>query len=162
LTSNQAADADLVGHLRAILADTGLPAARLRLGFPVAALLPGRGEALDNVAVLSDVGVAIMVTEVAGAGELASLEDLPIAAVRVASSLVTRQAERAGKGSLVDRALTDLVTVAHLASAEVVVDGVHTERQARWWREARADTGCGGLFAPHPGSPHDLGLDLTR
>jgi diguanylate cyclase (GGDEF)-like protein/PAS domain S-box-containing protein len=148
LTPNQAADPDLVGVVRRITAETGRTPDSLRLGFPVLALVTDRGEAVDNLRVLAELGVWTVAHEFGSATEhLVCLEDLPVREVRVAESLVRRQARKEGS-SLIDRVLTDLVAVAHTAGVAVSTDHIETEAQARWWRAAGADIALGPLFAP--------------
>jgi EAL domain-containing protein (putative c-di-GMP-specific phosphodiesterase class I) len=97
--------------------------------------------------VLAETGVRAAATGFGGTPrDLEFLEDLPIPAVRVARSLVARQASRAGSGSLVDRALTELVALTHQAGAKVLVDGLGSEDQAAWWRAAGADAASGTFF----------------
>jgi diguanylate cyclase (GGDEF)-like protein len=149
LSASQAADPDLVGRTLRILAETGTAPTRVRLGVPTHALRGDRPEPADNLKVLADAGVGTELHDFGSAtGDLAAIEDLPVDAVRLGRPLVTSQAERAAArpSSVLDRALTDLVTVTHLAGATVIVDGVDTEQQADWWRRTGADTALGGLF----------------
>lgn len=147
LTPNQAADPDLVGVVRRITAETGTTPDLLRLGFPVLALVTDRGEAVDNLRVLAELGVWTVAHEFGSATEhLVCLEELPVREVRVAASLVRRQA-RAAESSLINRVLTDLVEIAHTAGVAVSVDHIEAEEQALWWRAAGAEVGLGPLFA---------------
>jgi diguanylate cyclase (GGDEF)-like protein/PAS domain S-box-containing protein len=144
LTTSQASDADLVGDVRRVLAETGVAAGRLWLGTPVNALLGGKGEATDNLRVLAENGVQAVALDFGGtAGDLACVEDLPLRAVRVASWLVGRAPV---PGSAVTHALLDISNLVHLSGVEVIVDGVTDEEQAAWWRAAGADMAQGVLF----------------
>jgi diguanylate cyclase (GGDEF)-like protein/PAS domain S-box-containing protein len=152
LSAGQAADPDLVGRTLRILDETRTAPARLRLGIPAHVLRGDRPEPSDNLKVLADAGVAVELHEFGSAtADLAAVEDLPVDAVRLGRALVASQAERAAarQASALDRALTDLVTVTHLAGATVVVDGVDTEQQADWWRRTGADMALGDCFTKH-------------
>ncbi|SDN46987.1 putative bifunctional diguanylate cyclase/phosphodiesterase [Allokutzneria albata] len=147
LTPYQAADPDLVGEVLQVLEDTGLDPAQLQLGVPVRALLSDCGEAADNLAVLADTGIGIVLDDFGtSAADLAFMEDLPVRGIRVASSLVRLQAERTGRGSSIDRALTELVSHVHSAGIAVVVGCIDTPAQLDWWRGAGADFGLGRVF----------------
>lgn len=146
LTPNQAADPDLVGVVRRITAETGLTPDRLRLGFPVLSLVNDRGEAVDNLRVLAELGVWTVAHEFGSATEhLVCVEDLPVREVRVAGCLVARR-ESVPDSSLINRALLNLVEIVHTAGVAVSVDHVGTDQQARWWRAAGADVALGPFF----------------
>jgi diguanylate cyclase (GGDEF)-like protein/PAS domain S-box-containing protein len=148
LPASQATDPDLVGTVLRVLADTGLPAGSLRLGLPAALLVAGNEDAVDNLTVLSDAGVRTSMDRFTGAaGEFACLEALPVRDVRIA-----RWAVCAERNPITTRVLAELVAVAHLASAAVLVDGVDTPELADWWRTSGADTATGEHF----GGPAEL------
>jgi len=151
LTPNQAADPDLVGGIQRTLDETGLRPELLRPGLPVGALLGDHGETLDNVRVLTDIGIETEVLDFGSVGDVECLEDLPVHAVRIGRRLVGRQARRGGEKSLVSRSLTSLIEIAHAGGASVVVDGIDTEAQANWWLAAGGDVGLGHYFPAAPG-----------
>jgi EAL domain-containing protein (putative c-di-GMP-specific phosphodiesterase class I) len=107
-------------------------------------LLQGaRPEPAEHLRVLAETGVNVVLSGFGStATDLAYLEDLPVTAVRIGERLTTTQAQRSTP-SLLDKVLTDLVAVVHEAGGTVAVDGVDTERQSVWWREAGADTALG-------------------
>jgi diguanylate cyclase (GGDEF)-like protein/PAS domain S-box-containing protein len=148
LSDGQAVDPDLVGRVLRILDEDGLPPERLRLGIPVHLLHGPRTEPAEHLRVLADAGVHVVLSEFGGAAtDLAYLEDLPVTAVRIGERLTATQARRtAGTPSLLDRMVTDLVTMVHEAGGTVAVDGVDTAAQADWWRTAGADTALGSRF----------------
>ncbi|MCE7006299.1 EAL domain-containing protein [Kibdelosporangium philippinense] len=153
LTLNQAADADLVSRLlRTVHA-----ADQLTVGFPSKAVRSP--EAVDNLKVLADMGVRTMLDDFGTAPEeLASLEDVPVECVRFSRRIVERQAESA-VGAPLTAALTTLVPLVHRSGARVVVDGVHTESQAHWWRMADADFVIGDRYGK-ASPPGDLAARL--
>ncbi|MGW0516999.1 EAL domain-containing protein [Crossiella sp. NPDC003009] len=149
LTPTQAVEPDLTCVVHRVVADTGLPPEQLRLGFPVHTLT--QRMALDNLTDLADSGVHITLDDFGSTtAEIEHLEDLPVSAVRVAKPLVARQA--AQPTSLTSKTLRELVATAQLAGATVLVDGVHTQEQADWWRAVGAESATGDLFTADPGT----------
>jgi diguanylate cyclase (GGDEF)-like protein/PAS domain S-box-containing protein len=148
LSDGQAVDPDLADRVLRVLAATEIELDRLCLGVPVHVLRGDRAEPVDNVRVLVDEGVDIMLTGFGAAADLVVLEDLPVRTVRLNERLTTSRACRSHTktASLLDRALADLVAVAHQAGGTVAVDGVDTSADADWWRHAGADLALGELF----------------
>jgi diguanylate cyclase (GGDEF)-like protein/PAS domain S-box-containing protein len=145
LTAHQSSDADLVGDVGRVLRQTGVSPEQLWLGMPVAALLAGKGEAMDNLKLLSENGVRPVALDFgAVAGDLACVEDLPLQAVRIARWLVEREPV---PGTPVTHALLDVSSLVHLSGAEVIVDGVGSKEQAQWWHAAGADLAQGALYS---------------
>jgi EAL domain-containing protein (putative c-di-GMP-specific phosphodiesterase class I) len=144
LTPNQSSDPDLLSRVLTVLGDTGLPADRLWLGIPAAALSQDNGEAAENLRLLASAGVATEILDFStSAGDLAHLEDLPVRAVRIARWMVRRQAGCDREDSLVTLALRGILAVVHRTGTTVIVDGVDTEKQAEWWRNVGADIARG-------------------
>lgn len=132
-------------ELLATVARSGLPAERLQVSVPagLATLVP----AARNLTGLADAGAAVAVHDFRG--EVTVLSDVPVHAVRLAPALVRRSAER-----VVARALRDMIALVHGTGAMVAVDGIRTESEADWWRDAGADLATGPLFTP----PADMTL----
>ncbi|MBP2474450.1 diguanylate cyclase (GGDEF)-like protein/PAS domain S-box-containing protein [Crossiella equi] len=147
LTPNQCVDPDLTSMVHKVTQESGLAPDQLRLGFPVEVLR--HRMAVDNLTDLADIGVRILLDGYgSAAADLLLLTDLPVGVVRVHPALVTRQAEQ--PESLVGKALTDLVGTARMAGAAVLVEGVHTDAQADWWRAVGAEYAVGTLFDADP------------
>jgi diguanylate cyclase (GGDEF)-like protein/PAS domain S-box-containing protein len=146
LTAQQAADPELVGEIRRVLEETGLPPERLRPGFPAAVLPPDAVDAADNLKVLSEIGVAAEIHGFGTAGDVTSLVDLPVHTVRLAGNLVVRR-----EHPLVERSATALIEAAHSAGASVSVAGVADREVAAWWRERGVDVVSGAAFTELPG-----------
>ena len=143
LTPHQSSDAELVSRVVGVLSDTDLSPEQLTVWMPVRTL-PAPG-VVDNLKVLADVGVRVGLDEFGTAPDgLASVEDLPVRSVRLARRLVERQAQ--APDSPFAGALTAISPLVHQAGATVVVDGVGTQDQADWWREAGADSVMGDVF----------------
>ncbi|MDQ3900338.1 MAG: EAL domain-containing protein, partial [Actinomycetota bacterium] len=90
LTTRLSQDPDLLAVVNSALSATGLPADQLRVGVPLATLARGRGDVLDNVRMLAELGVEVVLLG-AGAGSdyLAYLEDLPVGAVEIAAEIAS-------------------------------------------------------------------------
>jgi diguanylate cyclase (GGDEF)-like protein/PAS domain S-box-containing protein len=161
LTARLSQDPDLLAVVNSPLSATGLPADQLRLGVPLATLARGRGDVLDNVRVLAELGIEVVLLG-AGAGPdyLAYLEDLPVGAVEIAAETVSRIAQRPGNDSAVAEAVRQAIPLVHGVGAAVLVAGVDTAQQAQWWRDAGADAARGAHFGP-PVWPDELPNLLT-
>jgi diguanylate cyclase (GGDEF)-like protein len=161
LTVRLSQDPDLVAVVNSALSATSVPADQLRVGVPLATLARGRGDVLDNVRVLAEIGVEVVLLGVGtGSDYLPYLEDLPVGAVEIAPEIVSRIAERPGDDSVVARALRQAIPLVHTAGATVIVAGVDTAEQAQWWRDAGADAARGAHFAA-PVWPDELPNLLT-
>ncbi len=149
LNAQLSQDPELARVVRGALSDVGVPAERLRVGVPLAALVRGRGDVVDNVGVLADLGVEVaLFGTAAGPGYMPYLEDFAVAAVEIAPDIVARIARRPGDDSVVARAVRDAIPLAHSTGATVIVPGVDTPAQAQWWRSAGADAAWGAHFGP--------------
>lgn len=116
----------------AILDETRLPADRLWLGMPVAAMTN------DSVGPLADAGVRIEIRDFR-ADDIGQLAELPVHAVRIP--------HRRDPNFLVTEAMKSLTALVHMTEAEVIVDGVDTEQQAEWWERVGADTATGDFHS---------------
>jgi diguanylate cyclase (GGDEF)-like protein/PAS domain S-box-containing protein len=147
LTREQAVDPDLVAVVRGVLTETGLPAERLDLGFPVVALEVKDRPAEDSIGVLAELGVGVVLYGYGAASrDLTYLKSLPLRAVRLAgavASWVTEHATSGLPGVLAARGLVPLVRASGLS---MIVGGLRTEDQAKWWSEVGVDLGEGPLF----------------
>lgn len=160
LTPLLSQDPDLVAVMRAALSGTGLQSEQLGIGVPLAALSQERGDVLDNVHVLADLGVDVMLLgAAAGPGYLAYLEDLPVAGVEIAPQMVGRLTQRPGDDSVVAHAVRQIIPLMHSVGATVTVPEMDTPAQVDWWRCAGADAAHGARFGP-PVPPDDLALVL--
>jgi diguanylate cyclase (GGDEF)-like protein len=148
LSPNQSVAPDLVDTVLAMLEETTMAGERLLLAMPASEVFHGRKQAAANLTSLAEAGVRMAVHDFGGAaGDLAYLEDLPLHTVRLSPRLVSR-AVGTDRDSLVSKALTGLVALAHLARLSVLVDGVRSRREVAWWRVAQADTATGPVFSP--------------
>ncbi|GLZ39039.1 EAL domain-containing protein [Actinokineospora sp. NBRC 105648] len=147
LSAEQVADPDLVMQVRRVLGESGLDADRLELGMPVCSLSIGDGVAEDNLGVLVDLGVRTVLTDFGHTrGDLACLEDLPIHSVRMSGAVVSRVV-RPDPAALFTRSVAGLVPMVREVGISVLVPGISTEEQAKWWMGVGADLGTGPLFS---------------
>jgi diguanylate cyclase (GGDEF)-like protein len=155
LTAQLSQDPDLVGVVRSALSASNLRAEQLLVGVPMVALASGRGDVVDNVGVLADLGVeVVLLGAAAGSGYLTYLEDLPVSVVEIDPEIVARIARRPGDDSVVARAVRDAIPLVHSAGATLFVPGVDSPEQAQWWRGAGADTAWGAHFGPPVPASH--------
>lgn len=144
LTESMANSPDLVRDVRRVLADTGLQASRLLLGFPVHVLASEDSEAADNLDLLSDMGIHIGARDFKGStAEIELVRSLGVAAVRVKGRCQKPD-------ELVSHVLSDLVGFVHEAGGIVVVDAIEDAEQRDWWGELGADAGVGPVFCVEP------------
>ncbi len=157
LTARLSQDPDLVAVVKDALGATGARAEQLQVGVPLAALVRGHGDVVNNVGVLTELGAGVVLLDAAaGPGYLAYLEDFPVGAVEIAPEIVARIARRPGDDSVVARVVREVIPLVHSTDATVIVPGVDTPEQAQWWRNAGADSARGAHFSPpipHPRLP---------
>ena len=158
LSHSQCTDPDLVSKVLRIVRECGLPPGRLRLGLPARAFDEHRDEAADTGRLLAAAGISVILRDFGSTvDDLACLEDFPVSAVRLAPALVARLARHLAAGteiadeSVVATAARDLVAIARLAGARVLVGEIETEDQADWWYRAGCELGTGPLFATAQG-----------
>ncbi|HEX2298367.1 MAG TPA: EAL domain-containing protein, partial [Pseudonocardiaceae bacterium] len=157
LTARLSEDPDLVAIVHDALSDTGARPEHMRVGVPLVALSRGRGDVMDNVHVLADLGAGVgLLGAAAGPGYIAYVEDLPVSAVEIAPAMVTRQTERPGDDSVVARAVRHAIPLVHSVGATVIVPSIDTPARADWWRDAMADAARGAHIGSAV-SPDNLG-----
>lgn len=154
LTPCLSQDPDLVAIVRTALGGAGVAAGQVRFGMPLVTLAGERGDVVDNVHVLADLGTGVVLLGAgAGPGYLAYLEDLPVAAVEIAPATVARVARHAGDDSVLVHAVRQAIPLVHSVGATVIVPEVDTPAQVSWWSGAGADAARGAQFgAPVPPS----------
>ncbi|SEQ50862.1 PAS domain S-box-containing protein/diguanylate cyclase (GGDEF) domain-containing protein [Lentzea xinjiangensis] len=132
LTAHQATDATLVRRVERALDETGFEAHRLMLSMPAGAL--SESDAVDNLTTLAGVGVYTMLDDFGlGPWEVAAVQDLPVACVRLRRGLLPGRAPH----------VTTLLSLLHQEGVAIAVDGIDSAEIAGWWRDAGADFGAG-------------------
>jgi diguanylate cyclase (GGDEF)-like protein/PAS domain S-box-containing protein len=134
LPTRLAIDPDLVLLVKEQLNRHGLPARALRLCTSAESILDPRGEVLDSMATLSDLG-AQMVLTVSGTAdlELIPTHKLPVRHVILSGALIDALADEDNAAAV--RNLAHLVTRARELNLRVGAEGVSTEAQAAHLRE---------------------------
>jgi EAL domain-containing protein (putative c-di-GMP-specific phosphodiesterase class I) len=145
LSPMQSRDEDLVRTVKRTLAETGLPASRLRIFLDARSMLHGVDD--DNAQVLRDNGVAAGLTRFnGGQAELSLLDELPVDALVLDPSVVRRLAER--PESLLHDAVARMVGLVRSSGVSVLVPDVATEERAAWWARVEVDAAFGDHLAP--------------
>ena len=146
LSSYLTQDPDLVSLVRGALDATQLEPQDIQLGMPVEVVVAGRGDAVDNVCTLADIGVGTVLTRYGQAvGNLTLLESLPVRGVELAGSLVRTAAQ---PDSVLGCALASLVPLMRRTGTTVAVAGIDNPAQVQWWRNTGADSARSAAFAP--------------
>jgi diguanylate cyclase (GGDEF)-like protein/PAS domain S-box-containing protein len=156
LAVRQSREPALVDDVRAVLAETGLPASQLQLELTESAIMGTADGPLDALRALSDMGVRIAIDDFGtGYSNLAYLRHLPVNELKIAGSFVEglRAADRTDPVDA--QIVATLVTLAHALGLTVTAEGVETPAQAERLRRIGCDSGQGWLFA-RPGPPASI------
>ncbi|MRD71785.1 EAL domain-containing protein [Rhodocyclus tenuis] len=144
-------DPHLAARVEAILAETGLPAARLELEITESALLGDLSQTMTIIESLRALGARIALDDFGtGYSSLTYLRRLPIDIVKIDRSFVT-DCEQGGEAMAIPRSIIALGRCLHL---RIVAEGVENPRQL----EQLAAYGCDefqGFLIAKPLSPED-------
>jgi diguanylate cyclase (GGDEF)-like protein/PAS domain S-box-containing protein len=138
LSARQFSQRDLVGKVRQVLVDTGLPPSLLELEITESALIEHPEPAIATLSELRDLGVAMAVDDFGtGYSSLAYLKRLPVGRLKIDRSFVAGL-----PGDRHDRAIVQaIVTMAHSLDMQTLAEGV--EQPEQW--DSLAELGCDGL-----------------
>ena len=136
--------ADIHERVRAILADTGLPACRLELEITESALMKQRDGAVEKLSALKALGVRIAIDDFGtGYSSLAYLKRFPIDKLKIDQGFVSEiPGDHASKQ--ITSAIIALGKTLHL---ELVAEGVETQAQFEFLKRLGCDTAQGYLFS---------------
>ncbi|RCW43924.1 PAS domain S-box-containing protein/diguanylate cyclase (GGDEF)-like protein [Halopolyspora algeriensis] len=124
-------DPELVAEVQRTLAETGLPADRLRLGVPESALFDEQGDPVDTLDILAESGIGLVVRDFGSDyTRLARLRGLPVQGVEIAGKYLDSLAASTEPDPLDEHLVHSLVSSARLLDLTVVAAGVRTEEQA--------------------------------
>lgn len=144
LSTRQFRDAQLAERVRECLAGSGLPAALLKLEITESAVMEDAERAAQTLAELKALGVAISVDDFGtGYSSLAYLRRFPIDQLKIDRSFVSEVTRHPDSASIV-RGIIDL---AHSLRLKTVAEGVETEEEQIFLREAGCDLVQGYLHA---------------
>ncbi len=158
LSARHFRDADLIAKVQRVLADNGMPADRLRLGVPESALFDDRGDPVDTLEILTDMGVGLVVREFGGSfTNLHRLRRLPLTSVKIAGTYLDRLARPGGPDPLDEHVVQAVVSSGWLLGTTVVAAGVSTTDQAKRLQEMGVDA-VQGPYAGAPVSAAEIGV----
>jgi diguanylate cyclase (GGDEF)-like protein/PAS domain S-box-containing protein len=148
LAVRQSHDPELVGVVRDILDEVGLPPGRLQLELTESAVMESAAEPLETLRALSTMGVRIAIDDFGtGYSNLAYLRDLPVHALKLAGSFVEGLRCSARSDRVGEEIVATLVSLAHTLDLTVTAEGVETAAQAERLRMLGCDAGQGWFFA---------------
>ncbi len=143
LSAREFAQADLVGDVAAILAETGLDASTLELEITESVLMDQSENGIRTLRRLRDLGVRLVLDDFGtGYSSLSYLKHLPLDTIKIDRSFVN------GIEGKADRSIVEaVVALAHGLGIGVVAEGIETERQAERLLELGCDLGQGYLYS---------------
>ncbi|OJF13069.1 hypothetical protein BG844_17180 [Couchioplanes caeruleus subsp. caeruleus] len=149
----QLRDGALVGVVRDVLAETGLPPEALWLEITESGVMEELETALATLDALRDLGVTMAIDDFGtGYSSLSYLNRLPVGIVKLDRSFVCEVGRHGANESIV-RAVLAMTRAMHL---RVVAEGVETELQSDWLREQGCDLAQGWLYGkPALPAEHD-------
>jgi diguanylate cyclase (GGDEF)-like protein/PAS domain S-box-containing protein len=165
LAAAQTHEVSLVGDVRQVLAETGLPAARLQLELTESALMTTSGTPLQALHSLADHGVRVAIDDFGtGYSSLAYLRSLPVHTLKLPRQFIEGLGTRASDGATrgVDERIVDaLIRLAHAIDLAVTAEGVENQAQA----DRLAALGCDSAQGWHiakPCCPDELDKHFAR
>jgi PAS domain S-box-containing protein len=145
LSARQLADPDFGRRVLRMLADTGLPAERLKLELTESALFGSTEAVRDVLTRLHGAGVGFLLDDFGtGYSSLAYLKRFPIEAIKIDRSFIQPMVEDRDSASIVHA----IINMAHALNMEVVAEGVETKEQLIFLRAYRCDRLQGYLMSP--------------
>jgi diguanylate cyclase (GGDEF)-like protein len=158
LSARQLHEMDLVGSVRRILQETGLPPQQLTLEVTESILLRDVAGSIEQLQALRRTGVSIAIDDFGtGYSSLSYLQRLPVDVVKIDRSFVSEVSSGARAAAFV-RAILQLCRTIELRT---VAEGVETAEQAASLRKLGCDMAQGFYFA-HPLNPDQMEARLTR
>jgi diguanylate cyclase (GGDEF)-like protein len=150
LSACQTRDSDLMADVRAILGETGLPPALLELEITEGVLMENVHANLALMQQIQMAGIHLSIDDFGtGYSSMAYLKRFPIDQLKIDRSFVN---DVPGDGAAI---ATAIIAMAHSLNLKVVAEGVETEQQVRFLREAGCDVMQGFYFAK-PMAPEAL------
>lgn len=147
---------NIVGDVKAALAKTGFPAARLDLEITESLFAGNDPKLLADLEALRAIGTGIALDDFGtGYSSLSALTNLPIDKLKIDQSFV-RQLPDQESEVLVET----IVLMARRLGKTIVAEGIETEEQRQYLAGLLCDVGQGYLFG-RPATPDALGLFYT-
>lgn len=135
-----------------ILAQTGLPAASLKLELTETALFDGSAQAHDTMMALRGAGVSLVLDDFGtGYSSLALLRRVPVEALKIDKQFVQAMVDDRDAAAIVHA----IIALAHALGLQVIAEGIETPEQALFLRAYRCDRIQGYLLS-HPLSEREV------
>jgi EAL domain-containing protein (putative c-di-GMP-specific phosphodiesterase class I) len=146
LSARQLIEPGLAALVAAVLEEVGLRPEQLQLEVKEAALIKDFAASAATLGELKELGTHLALDDFGngGASAIGYLRRLPIDVIKLDRTLI-KETDRAGTEQIVALALTEL---AHSLAIKVVAEGVETQAQLSFLREAGCDTIQGYLISP--------------
>jgi len=142
LSARQTKDLGLMGDIRAILAETGLPARLLELEITEGVLMENINANLDLLQSFQAAGIHLSIDDFGtGYSSMSYLKRFPIDQLKIDRSFVH---DLPGDGEAI---ATAIIAMAHSLDLTVVAEGVETAEQVAFLRKAGCDIMQGFYFA---------------
>ncbi|QJR11168.1 hypothetical protein DSM104443_02240 [Usitatibacter rugosus] len=157
LSARQFNDPELLGHIGAALAESGMEAGLLELEITEALLIGNVERALKILDGLKDIGVRIAIDDFgAGYASLSLLKRFPLNTIKIDRSFI-RDLTSGREDKAITRAI---IAMGRTLSLTVVAQGVETKEQADYLRENACDE-FQGYYLNVPMAPADI-AELLR
>ncbi len=152
LSARQLDDPGLARMVLGVLAETGLPAANLKLELTETALFDHGGAARETLTRLRGAGVRLVLDDFGtGYSSLALLRRVPVEALKIDKHFTQAMVEDRDAAAIVHA----IVALAHALGLQVVAEGVETREQLLFLRAYRCDRIQGYLLS-RPLAPDDV------
>jgi diguanylate cyclase (GGDEF)-like protein len=136
---------DLLGHIEAVLAETGLPPSALELEITETLAMQNAEATLAVLRGLKDLGVRIAIDDFGtGYSSLSYLTNFPIDTLKVDRSFV----HNLGRGKGGEEVAAAVIALALSLEIAVVAEGVESDEQWRWLLGLGCEKFQGYLFSP--------------
>ena len=137
LSARQLDDPGLVLKVLGILAETGLPAANLKLELTETAMFSHTADAREALLQLRGAGIRMVLDDFGtGWSSLATLRRVPVEALKIDKQFVQAMVEDRDAAAIVQA----VVALAHALDLAVVAEGVETAEQRLYLQAYRCDT----------------------
>jgi diguanylate cyclase (GGDEF)-like protein/PAS domain S-box-containing protein len=157
LSGRQFAQPDLVGSVRRVLQETGMPPERLKLEITETALMENAGRAVERLLALKDLGIRLSVDDFGtGYSNLIYLQQLPLDHLKIDLSFVQKMDVNKENVEIVKA----VISLAHTLGLEVVAEGVERPRHHEILTLLDCEYGQGYLYSPP--LPEDEALAFVR
>jgi len=145
LSSRELAQPDFVDRVQNLLDDTGLVPGGLRLEITESMIMNDTEAKVERLKELDEIGVVLHMDDFGtGYSSLSYLHSLPIRAIKIDRSFVSRMTESQRSAQIVDT----IVTLARNLGMEVSAEGLERPEHKARLREMNCEYGQGFLFSP--------------